>query len=100
MALVARPPLAAEPLTAAIRRELAAIDRDIPVYNVQTMRTYLAQTTEQPRLSVILLGGLGGVALLLAVIGLYGVVSYSVAQRTQEIRALLGLRAAGNDVLQ
>src|SRR5262249_19323790 len=51
MALAARTSLEPEAIAASIRREVAALDRDIPVYGVQTMRTYLAQNTEQPRLN-------------------------------------------------
>jgi ABC-type antimicrobial peptide transport system permease subunit len=97
MVLAVRTAIAPESLTGSIRRELAAIDSDIPVYNVQTMTDDLTQHTEQPCLNMILLGALGGLALMLATIGVYGVISYSVARRryhrSRGRLAILGLLA-------
>ena len=93
MALFVRTPLAAEQLAASVREAVSRLDPEIPVYGVQTMERYVDQTTEQSRLSMTLLGLFSGLALVLASLGLYGVLSFLVGRRTQEIGIRLALGA-------
>jgi macrolide transport system ATP-binding/permease protein len=95
-----RTPLAPQTMATALAREVHALDANLAPYEVITLQEQLERSTSPQMVAVTLVGVLGGLALLLAAIGLYGVISYAVNQSTREFGLRIALGASARDLLR
>jgi putative ABC transport system permease protein len=100
MNLLVRTTVQPQSITRAVRRQISSVDPDQPVTAIQTVNELVESSLAQPRFTMLLLGIFSATALALAVIGIYGVLSYSVAQRRHELSIRLALGAQREEILR